>query len=195
MKRLLFQTGIDTNVDDFISSCLVYQRNKPSRILILGELEPLLVPGRPQGSITLDLIMDLLLSKRLADFSYKKGGKRVIYNIILVIVYRLMKEGNFILVRKEIDLKQFIYIFLYYIFSKYRILDNIITDRVKLFTLVFQETFIKTLGIKRKTSIVFYPQIDNQIERINIVLESFLRIFIDFNQENQVDLLDLAEFV
>ena len=63
-----------------------------------GELEPLLVPGKLWGSITLDLITDLLLSRRLADFSYKKRGKQAIYNIILVIVYRLIKKENFILV-------------------------------------------------------------------------------------------------
>jgi hypothetical protein len=52
------------------------------------------------------------------------------------------------------------YIFLHHVFSKYRIPNNIITDRAKLFTLVFWETFTKTLGIKRKTSTAFYPQID-----------------------------------
>ena len=53
----------------------------------------------------LDLITDLLLSKRLIDFSYEKGKKQVIYDIILVIVYKLIKEGNFILVQKEINSK------------------------------------------------------------------------------------------
>jgi hypothetical protein len=47
MKRLLFWTGINADVDDFIGLCLAYQRNKPSRTQTPGELEPLLVPGRP----------------------------------------------------------------------------------------------------------------------------------------------------
>lgn len=194
IKRLLFWTGIDADVDDFIGSCLVYQRNKPSRTQTLGELEPLPVPGKPQGSITLDLITDLLPSRRSVDFSYEKNGKQAIYDAILVIVYRLTKEGNFIPVRKEIDSKQFAHIFLHHVFSKHRIPDDITTDKAKLFTSAFQETFTKTLGTKRKTSTAFYPQTDSQTERMNVVLEGFLRIFIDFDQENQADLLDLAEF-
>ena len=31
IKRLLFWRGIDTDMDDFIGSYLVYQRNKPLR--------------------------------------------------------------------------------------------------------------------------------------------------------------------
>jgi hypothetical protein len=171
-------------VDDFIGSCLAYQRNKPSRTLTPGELELLLVPGRPWGSITLDLITDLPLSKRSADFSYEKSRKRAIYDTILVIICRLTKEGNFIPVRKEIDSKQFAHIFLHHMFSKHGIPDDITMDRAKLFTSVFWETFTKTLGTKRKTSTAFHPQTDSQIERINAVLESFLRMFIDFDQEN-----------
>jgi hypothetical protein len=194
MKRLLFWTGIDADVDDFIGSCLACQRNKPSRTLTPGELEPLPVPGRPWGSITLDLITDLPPSKRSADFSYEKGGKRAIYDAILVIVCRLTKEGNFIPVRKEMDSKQFAHIFLHHVFSKHGMPDDITTDRAKLFTSVFWETFTKTLGTKRKTSTAFHPQTDGQTERMNAVLESFLRMFVDFDQENWADLLDLAEF-
>jgi hypothetical protein len=157
IKRLLFWTGIDTDVDNFIGSCLACQRNKPSRTQTPGELEPLLVPGRPWGSITLDLIIDLPPSKRSADFSYEKGGKRAIYDVILVIVYRLTKEGNFILVRKEMDSKQFAHIFLHHVFSKHGMPDDITTDRAKLFTSAFWETFTKSLGTKRKTSTAFYP--------------------------------------
>ena len=79
-------------------------------------------------------------------------------------------------------------------FSKYGMLDNIIINRAKLFTSAFWKTFTKTLGIKRKTSIAFHPQMDGQTKRINAVLEGFLRMFVDFNQENWADLLDLAKF-
>ena len=50
------------------------------------------------------------------------------------------------------------------------------------------------LGIKSKISIVFYSQIDRQMERINQELEQYLRIFIDYRQEQWPDWLGMAEF-
>jgi len=45
----------------------------------------------------------------------------------------------------------------------------------------------KMLGIESKISIVFYSQIDRQMERINQELEQYLRIFIDYRQEQWPD--------
>lgn len=59
------------------------------------------------------------------------------YNSILVIIYRLIKEAKFIPYRKDILSKQFVYVFIKYIFAKYRILEDIIIDRVALFILAF----------------------------------------------------------
>ena len=50
------------------------------------------------------------------------------------------------------------------------------------------------LGIKSKISIVFYSQTDRQMERINQELEQYLRIFIDYRQEQWPDQLGMAEF-
>ena len=43
-------------------------------------------------------------------------------------------------------------------------------------------------------SIVFHPQTDGQIERVNQELEQYLRIFIDYRQEQWPDQLGTAEF-
>ena len=39
------------------------------------------------------------------------------------------------------------------------------------------------LGIESKLSTVFYPQTDGQTERVNQELEQYLRMFIDYRQE------------
>ena len=41
----------------------------------------------------------------------------------------------------------------------------------------------RILGIESKLSIVFHPQTDRQIERVNQELEQYLRMFIDHRQE------------
>ena len=51
------------------------------------------------------------------------------------------------------------------------------------------------LGIETKLSIAFYPQIDRQIERINQELKQYLRMYINYRQNNQSEWLATIEFV
>ena len=50
------------------------------------------------------------------------------------------------------------------------------------------------LGIESKMSTVFHPQTDGQTERVNQELEQYLRMFIDYQQEQWPDWLGMAEF-
>jgi hypothetical protein len=50
------------------------------------------------------------------------------------------------------------------------------------------------LGIKLKFSSAYHPETDGQTERVNQVLEQYLRCFIDFEQDNWVSLLPFAQF-
>jgi len=51
------------------------------------------------------------------------------------------------------------------------------------------------LGIESKLLIVFHPQTDGQIERVNQELEQYLRMFINHRQEQWPEWLGTAEFV
>ena len=51
------------------------------------------------------------------------------------------------------------------------------------------------LEIETKLSIAFYPQIDRQIERINQELKQYLRMYINYRQNNQSEWLATIEFV
>ena len=42
----------------------------------------------------------------------------------------------------------------------------------------------KMLGIETKLSMTYYPQTDEQIERINQELEQYLRMYINHRQNN-----------
>jgi len=50
------------------------------------------------------------------------------------------------------------------------------------------------LGIKRRMSTAYHPQMDRQTERTNQVLEGYLRNFVNYNQDDWYQLLPLAEF-
>ena len=98
--------------------------------------------------IVIDFIVKLLLSK--------DSWTNYEYNTILIITDRLTKYA-YILLYKEVSMaKELVSQLLRAVFTYYRILDEIISDRDKLFISKFWITIIALLGIKRKLLIVFY---------------------------------------
>ena len=81
----------------------------------------------------MDMITDLPNSKRMADLG--DGNSSLTYDSIMVVVCRLTKEARFVAIRKDILLKQFVYLFIEVVFIPYRMLDDITIDRGSLFIL------------------------------------------------------------
>ncbi len=50
------------------------------------------------------------------------------------------------------------------------------------------------LGIKRNLSITFHPQTDGQTKRQNSTMEAYLRVFVNWEQDDWARLLPMAEF-
>ena len=50
------------------------------------------------------------------------------------------------------------------------------------------------LGIRRKLSTVFHPQIDGQTKRQNSTIKAYLQFFVKFEQNDRARLLPMAEF-
>jgi hypothetical protein len=71
---------------------------------------------------------------------------------------------------------------------------EIISDRDKLFTSKFWTSMTALLGTKRKMSTAFHPQTDGQTERINQTMEAYLRCYVNYKQNNWVELLPLAQY-
>jgi hypothetical protein len=71
---------------------------------------------------------------------------------------------------------------------------DIISDRDPVFTSKFWQAVMTLLGIKTALSTAFRPQTDGQSERVNQIIEQFLRIYSNYEQDNWVDLLPLGEF-
>jgi len=56
----------------------------------------------------------------------------------------------------------------------------------------FWESLCKMLVVKRRMSTAYHPPTDSQSERINQVLEGYLRTFVNYDQNNWYQLLKLA---
>ncbi len=70
---------------------------------------------------------------------------------------------------------------------------DIVSDRGPQFTSAFWRHLCQVLGIEQKMSTAAHPQTDGQTERMNQTLEQYLRCYVNFDQDNWVDLLHFAE--
>ena len=73
------------------------------------------------------------------------------------------------------------------IWKLHRISRTILSDRGPQFALKFMEEFTKVLGTKRKLSMVYHPQTDGQIERMNQKIGMFLRHYMNYQQDDWME--------
>ncbi|PNH37127.1 hypothetical protein VD0003_g10298, partial [Verticillium dahliae] len=86
------------------------------------------------------------------------------------------------------------YVFLRNIVGQHGLPKELVSDRDKLFTSNFWKSLIAQLGAKHKLSTAFHPQTDGQTERTNQTLEQYLRCYINYQQDDWVTLLPIAQF-
>jgi hypothetical protein len=53
---------------------------------------------------------------------------------------------------------------------------------------------MEAMGTSRNLSIAFHPESDGQTERINAILEQYLRAYCNYQQNNWKQLLPMVEF-
>jgi len=74
--------------------------------------------------------------------------------------------------------------FLTTVWRFYGLLGNIISDRDTKLTSYFWQALMDKLGIKSKLSTAFHPETNGQTERMNQVLEEYLRHYYSWKQDN-----------
>jgi hypothetical protein len=116
------------------------------------------------------------------------------YDAILVVVCRLTKMAHFIPCMSTDTAADFARIFEKNIHRLHGLPKDIVSDRGSLFTSAFWRDVCLQLDIKQNLSTAFHPQSDGQTERINGILEQYLRMYSDYLQTNWSSLLSLAEF-
>ena len=81
-----------------------------------------------------------------------------------------------------------------HIWRIYGIPSSITSDRGSLFTSEFWKHLSQLLDTKQNLSTAFRPQTDSETERTNANMEQYLRIYCNYQQDNLVELLSMAEF-
>ncbi|KAL5592954.1 uncharacterized protein BROUX77_001646 [Berkeleyomyces rouxiae] len=180
LVREYWWPGMRRDVIRYIRNCEVCQRIKSARHSPYGLLKPLTIPQARWTSVSLDFITGLPVSNS--------------FDMILVVIDRLSKMAHFIPCDSSLDAAGFAKLYLSAVYRLHGLPLDIVSDRGSLFTSAFSKALAKLLGIKQNLSTAFHPQTDGQTERVNSILEQYLRGYTNYRQDNWADLLPLAEF-
>jgi transposase InsO family protein len=112
----------------------------------------------------------------------------------MVVVDHFSKMAYLIGLKETATTKDAANAFLKEVWKLYRLPESIISDRDTKWTSEFWDGLCGLLGIKKRMSTSFHPQTDRQMERVNQTLETYLRTFINYDQDDWYSLLPLAEF-
>src|SRR5580698_1439513 len=164
----------------YVDGCETCQRTKAHRIPSKTPLHPFDPPSRPWEVITVDLVGPLPECQG--------------YNAILTIVDWSTKATKFEPTHLELTSEGFAKILRDRVVRDHGLPRRIIHDRDTRFMSKYMTDLFRLLGTKQNPSTAYHPQTDGQTERMNQTLEQYLRIFIEFRQDDWKEWLSLAEF-
>ena len=143
-------------------------------------MEPLPITERPWESVTMDFIIGLPKSK--------DNGS------IIVVLDRFFKYATFIAIPIDCTAEDTTRLCLKHIVKYWRLPKYIISDRDPRFIGKFWMELFKLMGSELHFSTNFHSQTDGQTERVNALLELYLRHFMSVNQKDWAKLLDITHF-
>jgi hypothetical protein len=185
LKRKYYWPKLARDVKEYIRRCPACQLNKIRRHKPWGLLTPLPVPDTAWRHFSLDFVTDLPVSRDA------QGNE---HDSILVLVDRFSKYVRYIPVTKTITAQRLAETLLVQCFLRQGPPDTLLSDRGSVFTSQFWSDICYHLKIDHRLSTAFHPQTDGQTERQNQELETYLRIYMNYQQDNWVDLLPYAEY-
>nr|GLL16863.1 hypothetical protein F511_07660 [Ipomoea trifida] len=166
--------------ESYVRTCLVCQQDKIEAKALAGLLEPLPIAEGPWDNITMDFINALP----------KADGCRSIF----VVVDRFSKYGTFIPAPKDCSAAETARLFFKHVVKYWGLPRHIISDRDPRFTGKMWKELFQLMGSDLHFSTSFHPQSDGQTERVNALLECYLRHFVSANQRDLVKMMDAAQF-
>jgi len=179
ISRNFHWTNMERDVRKYCNECDNCQRTKASRHAKHGLLHPLELACKPWTHISTDLITDLPESEGAT--------------MILVVVDRFTKMAHFIPIKKK-DSPSVARAYWENIWKYHGFPEDVVSDRDTTFTGSFFMDLYNHLGTKRSMSTAYHPQTDGQTERINQVIESYLRSYCNYEQNDWASMLAMAEY-
>ena len=180
VRRHYTWPNIHNNVQKFCNSCVTCMRSKPQCHRLYGSLQQLPIPEHPWNSISMDFIEKLPSSSG--------------FNPILVIVDWLLKQAIFIPTHNTITLAELACLFIVHVFSKHRVSSHVTFDHSSKFVSHFFCSLGTALDMRPHFTSGYHPEANGQMEWTNQILEQYLWVYCNYQQNNWSKLLPLAEF-
>src|SRR5258708_3849624 len=172
--------GLRRMVKDYVASCATCACTKSPRHKPYRKLKQLPIPSQPWLSISMDFIEQLPASES--------------FSTILVVVNHLMKQAIFIPSHDTMNALQVARLFLTHVFSKHRVLLHITLDCGSEFVSHFFCSLGKLLQMRLTFTLGYHLEGDGQMEHTNQVLEQYLQVYTNYQQDDWVMLLPMAKF-
>ena len=182
VTRDFWWPAMKKDVTEYIKGCTTCQsrKNQPNQ----PKPSPFPISSDAYSTPFTSIAMDFIVKLPLSDT----------YDTILTITDTFSKASIFIPCNETVNTEQTAKLYTTYILPHYGLPRRIISDRDPRFTSVFSRELCRTLGISQTISTAYHPQTDGQSERTNQRLEQYLRIFIDYHQQNWAPLLPLTQY-
>jgi hypothetical protein len=116
------------------------------------------------------------------------------YTSILVIVDCLSKMGLFIPCHGKLTASELAHLFVLHVFSKHGVPNHVTCDRGSEFVNHFFRSLGEALGMCLHFTAGYHPSADGQTERVNQILEQYIQMYCNYQQDNWAPLLPLGEF-
>jgi hypothetical protein len=181
MRNLFLWVGMKCDVVHFVTKLLEFQQVKVDHHHPIALLQPHDVPMSKWEVISMDFVVGFPLTSHR-------------HNVILVIVDKLTKSVNFILVRYTYDVTDVAHVFVSEVIHLHEMPNNIISDRDSRFTSRFWTSLQSALGMQLNLRTTYHPKTDGKTERVNQVMEDMLRMYVIYNQTHWEKYLPLVEF-
>ena len=182
IARDFWWPAMKKDVTEYVKGCITCQSRKNQS----NKAKP------PPFPITSDTY-DTPFTSIAMDFIVKLPPSES-YDTILTITDTFSKASIFIPCNESINAENTAKLYATYVLPHYGLPTRIISNRDPHFTSTFSRELCCTLGITQNISTAYHPQTDGQSECTNQWLEQYLRIFIDYHQQNWASLLPLAQY-
>ncbi|KZV51417.1 hypothetical protein F511_20581 [Dorcoceras hygrometricum] len=173
LSRKYYWPKMEDDVEHYVRTCLFCQLDKTERLKEAGLLQPLPIPERPWQSVSMDFILGFPKVNGLAS--------------ILDVVDRFSKYAVFIGAPKVCSAELTAELFFKNVIKYFGIPQDIVSDRDTRFTGRFWTALFNMMGSELKFSTANHPQTDGQTERMNQLLEEYMRHYVTASQRNWVE--------
>ena len=158
-------------IETYIKKYFNCQKNKHSIHKKYEKIQYQISSDESWNEMTINFITKLPSSMSLTT---KKN-----YDVILIMIDRLINYNHIVFFKKKYIVKQLKYIVLNKLIKYHKLFKELTNDRNKLFIFNYWKTLILLLNVKFRFFTTYYSQIDDQTKRMNQILKQYLRHYVN----------------